>query len=102
MEHRLWREHQQLNSDTYARNETFLKEVQEKRKRRNFFLRRNKNGRKKKKKNEKHEIEVTLKWGTPNFLLSTEAEKSNFHKRKLFFFTTGTSRPFFLLVLISA
>ena len=34
-----------------------------------------------KKRSEKHDSEVTLKWGTPDFL-STEAQKTNVHKRK--------------------
>ena len=33
----------------------------------------------------KHEIEVTLKWASPNSL-SAEAQKSNFHKRKSSFY----------------
>ena len=44
MEHRLQKK--QVNSDTNASNETYLKEIQEKRKEETFFFR--------KKKNEKH------------------------------------------------
>ena len=77
MEHRLRRKHVQLNSDTDASNETFWKEIQEKRKRRNMFRRKNKN----EKKKEQHGIEVTHKWATFD-PLSTKARKSKFHQRK--------------------
>ena len=39
MEHGLWRK--QFNSDSYASNKTYLKEIQEKRKEETFFFRKN-------------------------------------------------------------
>ena len=44
-------------------------------------------------KNEKHECGVNLKWAVLD-PLSTEARKSNFHKRKIVIFTITTSRRF--------
>ena len=62
MEHRLRRKHLFFNSDTNATNETYLKEIQEKRTKKELFVqRKNQNG-----KNEKHESGVTLKWAFPN------------------------------------
>ena len=103
-------EHQELNSDTNASNETYLKKKTRKRKRRTFFQqerkkkkekrKKKKEKRKKKKekrKKKKHESEVTLKWAILNPLsLSTEAQKIEFsQKEKSSFFTVGTVRRFF-------
>ena len=82
MEHRLRRKQLQLKFDTNASNETYLKEIQEKRKRRNIFHEETKMEKRREVKNMK--AVVTLKWAFPDHLspLSTEAKKSNFHKRK--------------------
>ena len=78
MEHRLRRKHLQLNSDANASSETYLK----KKEKRNF--RSKKNGKHEKIKEMKNmKAEVALKWAIPNLpSLSTEAQKTNFHKRK--------------------
>ena len=78
MEHRLRRKHPELNSDTDASNETYLKYMK-KRKRRNIFLRNKWKKKERKMKNMKAKSPSNVQFVTS---CPPKPKKSKFHKRK--------------------
>ena len=95
MEHRLRRKHPELLSDTFASNETYVKEMQERREEETIFQRKNKNRKKWKKDKWIHGSGVTLKWAFPNPSQSTEAQKTFFTQEKRHFKKKNFSTIFF-------
>ena len=65
VEHRLRRKHLQVNFYSDASNETFVKEIQEKRKRRNFFLRKKTHGRLRDHAGQVPAVFADLQWMVP-------------------------------------
>ena len=85
MEHRLRKKHLQLNSDTPASKETFLKEIEEKKK---------KHFSKKNREVEKHDSGVTFELAIPYLTPCPPRPKTLIFTRKTLFCTIRTSRRF--------
>ena len=93
MEHQSRRKHVQFNSDA---NACVSKKDKKKEKRRPFgSTKKQKLEKMKKNRNEKHESGVTLKWPSPNSLLSTEAKNRIFTKENCHFHNWNFSTVFF-------
>ena len=91
MQHRLRRKHPHLNSDTNAGMEFFWGRKTEK----------SPHLKNEKKRNENHESGVTVKRSFPyHHPMSTEAQKSNFHKRKSSFLQYELFDDFFSVLSV--